>query len=113
VAKAAAEVFGAAFAMLVVVLAAFRGARLADFSAGATDHRMTLRAAAHERGGRPSNVGAIDAKTRALRPFAEALICAVLAFLGTTHAGVDTALVFLMCHFIFLVVIRVSRASVC
>ncbi len=91
--------------MLVVVPGAFRGAGVADFRAERAERaelRVEFRAAAHEGGGEPASVGAINAETRALRHLAEASVSAMFAFLRAAHAGVDTALVFLMCHFIFL-----------
>ena len=88
--------------MLVVVLGAFRGAGVADFRAERAELRVEFLSAAHEGGGEPARIGAINAKTRALRHLAEASVSAMFAFLRAAHAGVDTALVFLMCHFIFL-----------
>lgn len=94
--------FGATLAVLVIVLLAFRGARIADFGAKLAKFRVESRATAHEAGSHPAEVGAVNAKPRAFFHAAEALVAAVLAFLRATDAGFNTGLMFLMCHWIFL-----------
>lgn len=99
--RAFAAGFRAAFAMFAVVLVAFRRARVADFGAEPADLCVELRAAAHEGGSQPAQICAVDAESGAFGYLAEAFVATVLAFLRATHAGFDTGLVFLMCHFVF------------
>jgi hypothetical protein len=88
----------AAFAVFVVGLAAFRSAGVADFRAERTEAGVKLRSATHESCCCPANVGAVDAKARALFSDPETLVGAMLAFLSASNASVDAALVFLVCH---------------
>jgi hypothetical protein len=84
--------------MFVVGLAAFRSAGVADFRAERTEAGVKLRSATHESCCCPANVGAVDAKARALFSDPETLVDAMLAFLSASNASVDAALVCLVCH---------------
>ena len=85
--------FGAAFAMLVVVLAALGGASVADLRAKLAEMRVELRSAAHESRRQPAKVGAINTEPRAFFHAPQAGVAAMFALLGATNAGVDAALV--------------------
>jgi hypothetical protein len=90
-------------AVIRFVLATFLAASLTDIGTDFTDFVHEPRAAAHERGGRPANLGAVLVEPNALGhlfhvPLAEARVGTVFTFLGTAYAGFDTRLVFLVSH---------------
>jgi hypothetical protein len=102
--------FGAAFAlvsaaltMICLVLAAFGSAGVADFRAETTELLCKLRTATHQGSGGPTNLRTILIETNAFSHhgdvlFSQTLITAVLTFLRTANASVDTALKLFVAH---------------
>lgn len=89
--------------MIHLEFATFCPACFAHVCAEPTDLLHEARIAAHVRGGRPTNLGAVLVEPNALRHFlhvlfGEASIRAMLALLSTLETGLHTALVFLMTH---------------
>lgn len=82
------------------MLVALRRAGIANLSAELAKFRVELRAAAHEGGGHPADVSAINTEPGALLHAAETFVAAMLAFLRATHASFDTGLMILMCYLI-------------
>jgi hypothetical protein len=94
---------GATLAVLNLVLRALRAAGIADFGAYPTDLVDEVRSAAHVSRRGPADRSAVLVKPKALGhlgnfALAQASVGAVLALLGTSHAGFDARLVLLMSH---------------
>lgn len=95
--RTAAAGLGAAAAMVVLVLFAFRGTGVANRGADAAELRDESGIPAHECRAGPALVRAIDAEPRAFRHLAETLIAARFAFLRASDTGFHTGLI-LMSH---------------
>lgn len=95
--RTAAAGLGAAAAMVVLVLFAFRGTGVANRGADAAELRDESGIPAHECRAGPALVRAIDAEPRAFRHLAETLIAARFAFFRASDTGFHTGLI-LMSH---------------
>jgi hypothetical protein len=89
--------------MLGFVLSALGAARIADVGTQRADRLGEIGAAAHIGGRRPANFGAIIIEPNALGhlfyiAFRQARVGTMLALLGAADAGLDTRLVFVVCH---------------
>ena len=89
---------GAALAMVFLVLGAFLRASIANLGAEAADLTDEMRAATHEGDANTTRFRTIDADARAIRPVAQALIGAVVTFLGALTARRDAGLIMLVSH---------------
>lgn len=103
----AAAGFGAPLAVIHLVVCALRGAGFADLRTDLTDRVHEAGTAAHERGGGPTNLRAIQIERDAAGHVGNVLLVqagfgAVLALLGAAGAGVNTAGVFLVAHGVYL-----------
>jgi hypothetical protein len=82
---------GAAAAMVVVMPGAFGGAGFADIGANAANSMHLAGIATHVSRGEPADVGAIDANPCTVGTiFLDACVAAVVAFLRTSNACLNT-----------------------
>jgi hypothetical protein len=94
---------GTTLTVLGIVLATFGATSFTDFCTDPTDVLHKPRVAAHEGGCGPADLRAISIQPDAFRHFRDSVLVqarvgAVFALLGTTDAGLDTGLKFLVTH---------------
>jgi hypothetical protein len=90
--------FGAALAMVLLMLDAFLRASIADIGTDAANLVHEPRAAAHEGDAQAARFRAVETTTRTLRHAAQTFVGTVITFLSAAATGSDTRLVFLMRH---------------